>query len=154
MDSNKSLRQFTRYVLVGGFNTAFGYGLFAFLNWSFTPLGPYSYMYAAALANLIATTVAFLGYKCFVFKTRGNYLVEWLRCLGIYGSSMIISLVGLPILVPIFRRNLDNPEHASYLAAAIMVVITVIFSFLGNKNISFKLKDAADGRFERDNKVS
>ena len=69
--SNKSLHQFARYVLVGGFNTVFGYGLFALLNWLFTGLVSYSYMYAAALANIIAITVAFLGYKWFVFRTRG-----------------------------------------------------------------------------------
>ena len=138
--SNKSLHQFARYVLVGGFNTVFGYGLFALLNWLFTGLVSYSYMYAAALANIVAITVAFLGYKWFVFRTRGNYLIEWLRCLGVYGSSMVISLAGLPVLVPILRSHLQRPEGASYLAAAIMTVVTVIFSFLGHKNISFREK--------------
>ena len=138
--SNKSLHQFARYVLVGGFNTVFGYGLFALLNWLFTGLVSYSYMYAAALTNIVAITVAFLGYKWFVFRTRGNYLVEWLRCLGVYGSSILISLAGLPILVPILRRHLEHPEGASYLAAAIMTVVTVILSFLGHKNISFRGK--------------
>ena len=126
--------------MVGGFNTAFGYGLFALLNWSFTGLGSYSYMYAAVLSNLIAITVAFLGYKWFVFRTRGNYLIEWIRCLGVYGSSMLISLAGLAVLVPVLRRGLHRPELASYIAAAIMMVVTVILSFLGHKNISFREK--------------
>lgn len=138
--SDKSLMQFLRYVLVGGFNTVFGYGLFALLNWLFTGLGSYSYMYAAVLANIIAITVAFLGYKWFVFRTRGNYLVEWLRCLGVYGSSMLIGLAGLPILVPILRGHLQSPERAPYIAAAILTVVTVVFSFLGHKNISFRQK--------------
>lgn len=139
---HKSLRQLARYLLVGGFNTVFGYSLFAFLNWSFMGMGPYSYMYAAVLANLIAITVAFLGYKWFVFRTRGNYLVEYLRCFGVYGTSMLIGLAGLPILVPILRRHLYNPEQASYIAAAIMTVITVLFSFLGHRNVSFRQKQA------------
>lgn len=138
--SHKPFLQLARYLLVGGFNTVFGYGLFALLNWSFTGLGTYSYMYAAVLANLIAITVAFLGYKWFVFRTRGNYLMEWVRCLGVYGSSMLIGLVGLAILVPILRRNLHRPELAAYIAAAIMTVVTVLFSFLGHKNISFRQK--------------
>ena len=138
--SDKSLSQFIRYILVGGFNTAFGYSLFALLNWSFTGLGSYSFMYAAVLANLIAITVAFLGYKWFVFRTRGNYLIEWLRCLGVYGSSMVIGLVGLPILVTILRRTLMKPVQAPYIAAAMLTVLTVIFSFLGHKNISFRQK--------------
>jgi len=139
-DSHKSLGQLARYLLVGGFNTVFGYGLFALLNWSLTGLGNYSYMYAAVLSNLIAITVAFLGYKWFVFRTRGNYLLEWARCVGVYGSSMLIGLAGLAILVPILRRVLHRPELASYFAAAMMTVVTVIFSFLGHKNISFRQK--------------
>jgi putative flippase GtrA len=139
-NSHKSFLQLVRYLLVGGFNTAFGYGLFALLNWSFTGLGSYSYMYAAVLSNLIAITVAFLGYKWFVFRTRGNYLIEWIRCLGVYGSSMLISLAGLAVLVPVLRRGLHRPELASYIAAAIMMVVTVILSFLGHKNISFREK--------------
>jgi putative flippase GtrA len=139
-NSHKSFLQLVRYLLVGGFNTAFGYGLFALLNWSFTGLGSYSYMYAAVLSNLIAITVAFLGYKWFVFRTRGNYLIEWIRCLGVYGSSMLISLAGLAVLVPVLRRGLHRPELASYIAAAIMMVVTVILSFFGHKNISFREK--------------
>jgi putative flippase GtrA len=147
----KPLLQFARYVLVGGFNTLFGYCLLALLIWSFSGLGPYSYIYAALLANLIAITVAFLFYKWFVFRTRGNYLIEWIRCLGIYGSSMLVGLVGLPILVPILRSNLRHPERASYIAAAIMAMVSVLFSFLGHKNISFRealAQEAGESRSE------
>jgi putative flippase GtrA len=139
-NSHKTSLQFLRYLLVGGFNSAFGYGLFALLNWSFTGLGSYSYMYASLLASLISITVAFLGYKWFVFRTRGNYLIEWIRCVGIYGSSVVVGLVGLPILVPILRSHLQHPDRASYLAAAIMTPITILFSFFGHKKISFRRK--------------
>lgn len=135
---SKSPGQFVRYLLVGGFNAGFGYGLFALLNWRMRGVGPYSYMYAAVLANFIAITVAFLGYKWFVFKTRGNYLIEWIRCFGVYGTSMLIGLAGLPILVTLLRPRLRDPELASYLAAAIMTSITVAFSFFGHKNVSFR----------------
>jgi putative flippase GtrA len=137
-NSDKSLSQFIRYLLVGGFNTVFGYSLFALLNWSFTGIGSFSYMYAAVLSNFIAITVAFLGYKWFVFRTRGNYLIEWVRCVGVYGSSMAIGLVGLPILVLVLRGHLQHRERAPYIAAAILTAITVIFSFFGHKNISFR----------------
>jgi putative flippase GtrA len=136
----KSLCQFVRYVLVGGFNTVFGYGFFALLNWMFTGFGSYSYMYAAILANFIAISVAFLGYKWFVFRTRGNYLMEWIRCFGVYGTSALIGLAGLPIMVTILRPHLQRPELASYLAAAILTVVSVVFSFFGHKNVSFRQK--------------
>lgn len=138
--SLKTTLQLVRYLLVGGFNTVFGYALFALLNWSMTGLGSYSYLLASVLTSLISITVAFLLYKWFVFRTRGNYLIEWIRCVGVYSSSMLIGLVGLSILVPVLRRNLQNPVLAPYIAAAIMTAITVVITFLGHKNISFRQK--------------
>jgi putative flippase GtrA len=101
-------------------------------------LGDYSYLYAAVLGNLIAISVAFLGYKWFVFRTRGNYLAEYIRCLGVYGGSTLIGLAGLSVLVPILRRHLHEPDQAPYIAGAIMVAVTILFSFLGHKKISFR----------------
>jgi putative flippase GtrA len=137
-NASKSANELLRYLLVGGFNTVFGYGLFALLNWAFTGMGSYSYMYAAILANPIAITVAFLGYKWFVFRTSGNYLIEWIRCLGVYSSTMLVSLVGLPVLVPILRTMLGSPIRAPYFAAAIMTCVTVLIGFWGHKRISFR----------------
>ena len=138
--AQKSVGQFVRFIVVGGFNTVFGYGLFALLTWFFRGLGSYNYMYAAVLANVIAISVAFLGYKWFVFRTRGNYLIEWIRCFGVYGSSALIGLAGLPILVPILRHVLHRPEKAPYIAGALLMIVTVLFSFFGHKNFSFKQK--------------
>jgi putative flippase GtrA len=138
--SHKSVGQFVRYIAVGGFNTVFGYGIYALLTWLFSGLGSYNYLYAAVLGNLITITVAFLGYKWFVFRTRGNYLVEWIRCFGVYGSSILIGLVGLSILVPILRHILHKPERAPYIGGALLMVVVVAFGFFGHKNFSFRQK--------------
>ena len=61
-----------------------------------------------------------------------------------YGSSALIGLAGLPILVPILRHFVHKAEEAPYIAAAILTVITMIFSFLGHKNISFRQKSVED----------
>jgi len=137
-NDRKSFFEVLRYLLVGGFNTLFGYGIFALLNWLFTGMGRYSYIYATLLASLIALTVAFLGYKWFVFRTHGNYLAEWIRCLGVYGSTVLISLAGMPILVPLLQSALSHPERASYIAGAIMTAVSIIFGFFGHKNVSFR----------------
>lgn len=137
--SPKSFQQFLRYVLVGGFNTVFGYGLFAFLNWSTTRLGSYNYMYASFFGSLISITLAFLGYKWFVFRTRGNYLAEWIRCLGVYGSGVLIALAGMPILVTALRHSLQKPVQAPYIAGAIMTVVIMLYSFLGHKRVTFNV---------------
>jgi hypothetical protein len=54
----------------------------------------------------------------------------------------LIGLVGLSILVPILRRHLHHPEQAPYLAAALLTVVTMVFSFLEHKNISFRPRKA------------
>ena len=150
--AQRSVWQMGRYLLVGGFNTVFGYSLFAILNFCLQGIGSYSYMLASLLSNLIAITVAFLGYKWFVFKTKGNYLKEWIRCVAVYSTGMLLTLAGLPILVPLLRRSLaQRPQAAPYVAAAIMAVVTVIASFFGHKHISFAVKtnpeaDKATGR--------
>jgi cobalamin synthase len=50
------------------------------------------------------------------------------RCFGVYGSSALIGLAGLSILVPTLRRHLHHPEQALYLAAALLRVVTMVFS--------------------------
>jgi putative flippase GtrA len=102
--------------------------------------GNFSYMYAAATSNILAISAAFLGYKWFVFQTKGNYFREWIRCFGVYGGSALVTLAGLPIVVTILRHALTKPVMASYLGAAIMMVITALSSFWGHKYFSFQSK--------------
>ena len=136
------LWQVLRYLLVGGFNTCFGYGLFVAFNYLFRRLGVYGSEIASLLSNVIAITAAFLGYKWFVFRTHGNYLREWLRCMSVYGSSMLFSLVMLPPLTLFLRRWFGPTQMASNLAAAILFVVTVIASYFGHKHFSFRRSGA------------
>jgi putative flippase GtrA len=145
LDSKTSAWQFVRYVLVGGFNTAFGFGVFALLNWSFRRLGSFAYMYAWLLSNVIAITAAFLAYKWFVFRTRGNYLTEWIKCFSVYGSGILFGAVALPITVTLLRRAMHKPELAPYLAVALLTGVTVILSFFGHRHFSFRTKPSGGG---------
>ena len=136
-------RQFLRYLLVGAWNTAFGYGLFALLTALLQPRMHYGYMLASALANLISITVAYLGYKFFVFRTQGNYLVEWLRCLLVYGMGTIPGLLLLPFFVAGIERVSPLRHGAPYAAGALALAITVVYSFFGHKHFSFKSGSAS-----------
>lgn len=141
--------QIARYILVGAFNTGFGYGLFVALNYLFRRLGVYGSEIASLLANIIAITVAFLGYKWFVFRTHGNYLREWLRCISVYGTSMIFSLVMLPPLTLLLRRWFGSTQTASNIAAAILTFVTVVASYFGHKHFSFRRTgDAMDAALD------
>ena len=130
--------QVLRYLLIGVWNTLFGYGTFALFTMLLTPLGRQSYILAVIPSTMINITVAFLGYKWFVFKTKGNYFREWCRCVGVYSSSMALGMVLLPIFVFVIRHRFGLETQAPYIAGALLGILTVIFSFFGHKHISFR----------------
>lgn len=131
--------QFLRYVLVGGFNTVFGYCTFAALNWVlFRHHVPVSYLFALVPAHFINITVAFLGYKWFVFRTHGNYLREWLKAVAVYTTSLLPALVLLPLLVHLLMHFTSLGNNAPYVANAILTVFGVIYNFVGHKEVTFR----------------
>ena len=132
--------QLIRYLLVGVWNTAFGYGTFAAFTALLSPYGKNSYLAAMVFSNLVNITVAFLGYKWFVFKTKGNYVKEWLRCLSVYSGSILISFIALPGVVFALRKWFGYDKGAPYVGGAILTVATAVISFFGHKNISFRQK--------------
>ncbi len=135
--------QFARYLMVGVWNTVFGYSLYALFTALLMPRLRFAYVYASAFSNLIAITVAYFGYKFFVFKTRGNYLVEWFRCILVYGSGMLPGLVLLPLLVWGLHYGWHLQRSAPYIAGAILIAAGTIYTFFGHKHFSFRVPDDA-----------
>jgi putative flippase GtrA len=130
--------QLGRYVLVGAWNTMFGYGTFALFTAVLNRTVPHSYMWASLLSSLLNITVAYLGYKWFVFRTKGNYLREWMCCVAVYSGGIVVGLIALPVLVFLIRRNTRFFVQAPYIAGALLSVFVVIYSFLGHKHFSFR----------------
>ncbi len=130
--------QFFRYLVVGGFNTLFGYGCYAALTAALQPRLAHGYIVANLLAGLVNITFSYLGYKWFVFKTRGNYLREWLRALAVYSSAILVGTALLPVLVFAIRRSTRFDAAAPYIAGAVLIGFTTIYSFLGHRHFSFR----------------
>ena len=144
----------------------FGYMTYAALTWVLSRHLAYGYLYAAVLSNFIAITVAFLGYKWFVFRTQGNYLREWLRCFVVYGAAALPNLLLLPVVVNalIFVCHVApggktaSTGHfqftaqylsttfltAPYIGGAILTAGTVLFSFFGHRHFSFRQPTVVD----------
>ena len=129
-----------RYLLVGFWNTVFGVGLYTvlfellsrILGWRIEIGGrDYFYLFLAVPVNILAISNAFICYKIFVFKTRGNFLREYFRCYIVYGTSMLLGTIGLWVLVDICGLY---PVMANIL----LTFITVAVSYLGHKYFSFK----------------
>jgi putative flippase GtrA len=129
--------QVIRYLAVGAWNTGFGFALYSAFTALLSQRMRYGYVVASILANLISITVSFLGYKWIVFKTKGNYLRGWLKCLTVYSASMVIGAVALLPLVGVVKRVTHDSRYSPYIAGILLTGFTVIFSFFGHKHISF-----------------
>jgi putative flippase GtrA len=137
-----------RYLCVGVFNTLFGYGTFALALFLLNHSVPQRYLYLTVVAaSLISTpvniTVAYFGYKLFVFKTHGNHLREWLKAFGVYGVGMLPGLLVLSGLTRLLQSVLHHKDLAGYIAGALVQAFTVVISFLGHKKITFHTKPPA-----------
>jgi putative flippase GtrA len=130
--------QFGRYLLVGVANTAFAYGSFALFTFLLAGVMPASYLAGSLLSSLLNITVSFLGYKWFVFKTRGNYLREWARCLVVYSGAIALGLAVLPPVVYLVRSMTGRADTAPYIAGALVLGAQVVISFFGHRNFSFR----------------
>lgn len=128
---------FRRYLLVGAFNTAFGYAVYVALTALLMPYLTHGYLVASLLGSLLSITVSFFNHKLFVFRTKGNWLQEWWRCLAVYGTSMVLGLFALPPLVWGCTWATGDAASAPYLAGAIWLVLNLGWNFLGHKHFAF-----------------
>ncbi len=130
--------QFLRFLLAGGWNTFFGYAVFALATYLLSGRIPYAYMVALVVSNIISITAAYVVYKFFVFRTKGNYLREYLRFYVVYGAAFGLNLVALPVLVGVLGSVIGQEDFIPYLAQGAFTCFYVVFSFVAHKNFSFR----------------
>ncbi len=118
-----------RYLCAAIWNTAFGYtvGIVVFELFNDSS----KIILIGIASNVISISMSFIVYKIFVFRTDGNWLNEYLRCYVIYGSTSVISIFVLWVTVSKMSLNI-------YMAQAIAILCSVIFSYLGHKKYTFR----------------
>jgi len=118
-----------RFLIVGAFNTAFGFLLFALmLRFAGDQV---HYLVVLVFAMIIAVLVAFAAYRTFVFRVRGNVLRDLGRFSLVYIGVRAANAIALPLLVEVAGLPILS-------AQAIVVVCTVIASFLLHRSFSFR----------------
>jgi putative flippase GtrA len=132
-----------RFLMVGGFNTVFSIALaylFIFpVELLFPKLPKAAVTTIANYAALpIAITVAFLAYKWFVFRTRGNYLKEWIKVFAVYGVSLPFPVVVIPLATSLFQHLHITPRLGSLLALVANSGVIACYSYFAHKKFSFK----------------
>jgi len=112
-----------RFFIVSGFNTIFGYVLFALLL--FIGL---KYPLALLFSTIAGILFNFKTIGIFVFKSHDNLLI--FKFFGVYGVTYLFNLVGIFIL--------KYFEIDIYLAGAILIIPAGLLAF--TLNIAFVFK--------------
>lgn len=124
INSNKA-----RYLVSGAWNTLFGYSVMVALYEIFSP--SLNIIFIAILANVAAITMAFLTYKCFVFHTKGNWFLEYVKSYLVYGSLTVLNIFLTWLLV-------EQMGISIWISQGICIPIAVVISYVGHSRFTFK----------------
>lgn len=130
--------QKVRFLMVGGFNTVFGYGLFALFNHVVFADVRFGYLLSLVASYAVAITSAFFLYRRFVFPVTGRLRRDFLAFLGVNAVAIGSNLVLLPLLV-------EGVGLSPLLAQALIVVCTTLISFFGHRDVSFRRPAGSEG---------
>ena len=122
------ISQEIRYILVGGWNTLFSLCLFIFAYTRLQDL--LHYIIVAVICHIFSVMQSFITFKYFVFQTKGNFLLEYIKINMSYIGVLLCNLLLLYIFCDIY--NLD-PRLASVINAFIMA----FFSYFLHKIFTF-----------------
>ena len=120
------------YLVVGVWNTLFGYGVWALMQ--FLLQDYLYYLVILVIAWPFSVTNAYFCYRHLVFHSKGKVWRELPRFSLVYVIMLVAGLVMLPILVHTLPYNL-------YVIQALFTAVVVVLSYLSHKYFSFR-----DGR--------
>ncbi|MDR2008019.1 MAG: GtrA family protein [Alphaproteobacteria bacterium] len=127
-----SLPQFIRFILVGGYNTVFGYAVFALFYYLW---GDYlHYAMVLLLSYIIGILNNFVLFKIFVFRTAGNWLKEAINTYISYAFLYPINYLLLFITINFYGLS-------AYVGQAIAAIIMPIITYFVLKLFAFKKRD-------------
>ena len=134
---NTGLQLKTRFLIVGIWNTVFGYMVFFVLDTLFENIfikRHFAYMLAMVLGHIIATINAFIFHKYVTFRSEvkgWGIIAEYFRFFFTYIITFTLSLILLPFFVEIVHLH---PR----IAAVIIILICTVISYIGHSRFSFK----------------
>lgn len=120
-----------RFLLVGGFNAAFSYVIFAIAIYL---IGSEHYQICVALQWIISSVFSFVNQKIFVFCTKGHWIKEYLKCCTTWAVSYACNALILEIIVRYISKNVYLSQLVSiFLASIVTYVLFKYFAFKHEK---------------------
>lgn len=120
------LPQKVRFLLVGGFNTLFAYGVFVFL----AGLIGLPYLVALIIQYFITINVSILTMRYYVFQSTGNFLREYGKAWLVYIGMFVFNSAVLSFLVEFCRMN-------ELVGQAFYIILSTILTYILHKYFSF-----------------
>ena len=117
------------FLVVGGYNTVFGYLLFCLLQIGLQDR--LHYLTILTISHFLSVINSFLSFKIFVFKTKNNWLFEYCKANLVYLFYLANNFWLLWLLVDIFHCN-------KFLAQLLCIVILTIITYFLHKNFVYK----------------
>jgi putative flippase GtrA len=122
------------FVIMGGFNTAFAFAVFASLQ---ITLGDHvHYLIILLITHVLGVLEAFTVYRYRVFKVKGNLLVDLARFESVNLVALAINVAMLPLLVEVAHLPV-------ILAQVVVLCVVTLGTFLAHKHFSFRRREAA-----------
>lgn len=109
-----------RFLLVGGFNAAFSYIIFAI---AIHFIGQEHYQICVALQWIISSVFSFVNQKIFVFCTKGHWISEYIKCCSTWAVSYACNALILELIVRFISKNVYIGQFFSILLASIVTYI-------------------------------
>lgn len=126
-----------RFLMVGIWNTFFGYLVFVGFDSLFTPFFSQryvAYMSAAVFSNILAIINAYIFHKYVTFKSRIKgigIIFEFFKFSTTYLITFCLSLLILPLFVEILNVT---PK----IAGALVIFCCTVISYVGHSKFTFR----------------
>ena len=128
MDIWLKLPDFIRFLIIGCINAGISYIIYAIAVFF---IGETHYQLCAALQWILSSFISYLNQKFFVFRTRGKYVEEYLKCCTTWGISYLLNVIILEIFVRFLIKNV-------YIAQFISLFLVSISTYILFKCFAFK----------------
>jgi len=126
-----------KFLLVGGWNTVFGFLIFILLYKLFSKvfvIDYFAYTTAQIIGTFLSIINAFICHRYFTFKSQSRgkkILFEFFRFAMTYVVLFIIGLILLPFFVEVLKIK-------AVVSLIILNLIVIVTSYFGHSRFSFK----------------
>lgn len=121
-----------RYLFVGGLNTLVGLSAYPVLYFALEQFALH-YMVILVISQVFCVISAFFTNKFLVFRTKGNYIVEFLKFSSFYMAYFVINVAAMPVLVEMVKVH----PAVSQVFISIGIIIT---SYFWHSRVTFAKK--------------